>query len=336
MLMRLKRHVTQDFQAITCDQEVLCDALKQCQDQVACAPEDAVIVRKNGQFIITPEKQGRQMDIEKTADAVTEAVEKTWRKDAVTAPLEAVYTEPDHTQAELSVIQDELGAYETSFAGSSSGRIANIKNGAAKLENHVVYPGEEFSFLELARPFNAANGYAMAGTYVNGRNTPGMGGGICQVSSTLYNAVLRAELTVTERTNHMMTVGYVPLGADATIANPYTDFKFKNESGYPVLIEAYTYGTMLYVRIYGKEERPADRTIEFITVTEQTIYPGADVITYDNTMPTGEVRVDQNAHTGYVAAFYKNIYIHGKLTDQILINRSQYGAYPRYITKGSA
>ena len=321
---------------LTCDQEVLCDALKQCQDQVACAPEDAVIVRKNGQFIITPEKQGRQMDIEKTAAAVTAAVIRSWRKDAVTAPLEAVYTEPDHTQAELSVIQDELGAYETSFAGSSSGRIANIKNGAAKLENHVVYPGEEFSFLELARPFNAANGYALAGTYVNGRNTPGMGGGICQVSSTLYNAVLRAELTVTERTNHMMTVGYVPLGADATIANPYTDFKFKNESGYPVLIEAYTYGTMLYVRIYGKEERPADRTIEFITVTEQTIYPGADVITYDSTMPTGEVRVDQNAHTGYVAAFYKNIYIHGKLTDQILINRSQYGAYPRYITKGSA
>ena len=65
---------------MTCDQEVLCDALKQCQDQVACAPEDAVIVRKNGQFIITPEKQGRQMDIEKTADAVTEAVKKTWRE----------------------------------------------------------------------------------------------------------------------------------------------------------------------------------------------------------------------------------------------------------------
>ena len=174
----------------------------------------------------------------------------------MTAALEADYSEPAHTREELSVIKDELGAYETSFAGSSRAELPILKNGAAKLENHVVYPGEEFSFLELARPFNAANGYALAGTYVNGRNTPGMGGGICQVSSTLYNAVLRAELTVTERTNHMMTSVMCRFGADATIANPYTDFKFKNESGYPVLIEAYTYGTMLYVRIYGKEETP--------------------------------------------------------------------------------
>lgn len=319
----------------SCDEAVLEAALESRRPETDTQAKDAVLVRKNGEFIITPETVGRTMDLEATKKAVSEAVAGSWRDDEVRAPLLLSLTEPAHTSEELSVIKDELGAYETSFAGSAGGRIANIKNGAAKLENFVLYPGEEYSFLEMMRPFTAANGYHMAGTYVNGRNTPGMGGGICQVSSTLYNAVLRAELTVTERSNHMMTVGYVPLGADATVANPSTDFKFKNETSYPVLIEAYTYGTTLYIRIYGKEERPENRTVEFITVTEQVIAPGADVLTYDKSKPSGYVSVEQNAHTGYVAAFYKNVYIDGKLSEQTLVNRSKYGAYPRYITKGS-
>lgn len=320
---------------LSCDEDTLLAALESLRPKTDTEAKDAVLVRKNGEFVITPETVGRTMDAQATKKAVAEAVSSHWRDDEISVPLVFSVTEPAHTSEELSVIKDELGAYETSFAGSADGRIANIKNGAGKLENFVLYPGEEYSFLEMMRPFTAANGYHMAGTYVRGRNTPGMGGGICQVSSTLYNAVLRAELTVTERTNHMMTVGYVPLGADATVANPSTDFKFKNETAYPVLIEAYTYGTTLYIRIYGKEERPANRTVEFITVTEQVIAPGADVITYDKSKPSDYVSVDQNAHTGYVAAFYKNVYIDGKLSEQTLVNRSKYGAYPRYITKGS-
>lgn len=218
-------------------------------------------------------------------------------------------TNPAHCADELLTVKERLGAYETSFAGSSKGRMANIRNGASKLENTVVYPGEEYSFLQAMTPFSEENGYFTAGTYVNGRNTPGLGGGICQVSSTLYNAVLRAELQVTERTNHMMTVGYVPLGADATIANPSIDFKFRNDTKTPVLIEAFTSGTMLYVNIYGKETRPKNRTVEFVTVTEETVQPGADVVTYDASKPADYFYVEQNAHTGYTAAFYKNIYI---------------------------
>ena len=133
----------------------------------------------------------------------------------------------------------------------------------------------------------------------------------------------------------MMTVGYVPLGADATIANPSTDFKFRNDSQTPVLIEAYTSGTMLYVNIYGKEVRPENRTIEFVTVTEETVLPGADVVTYDSERDADYFYVAQNAHTGYTAAFYKNIYVDGHLTEQILVNRSIYGAYPRYVVRGS-
>lgn len=319
-----------------CDPQKVAKLLEERRGETDKAASDASLVRKNGNFVIAPEAAGQTMDSGATAEAIAEAVEENWRSGRDGLRVDAVMHEalPKHTAAELSVIKDRIGAYETSFAGSSDGRASNIRNGAAKLENTVVYPGEEYSFLQAMSPFTEENGYHMAGTYVNGRNTPGLGGGICQVSSTLYNAVLRAELTVTERTNHMMTVGYVPLGADATIANPATDFKFKNESGTPVLIEAYTSGTMLYVHIYGREVRKENRTVEFVTVTEEVVQPGADVVTYDSSQPADYFYVEQNAHTGYTVAFYKNIYIDGNLMEQILVSRSIYGAYPRYVVRG--
>jgi len=319
----------------TCDRGVLEEALMGRTGEVHKAPVEASIVRQNGQFIVSESQNGRALNAAKMTDAIVSAVENGWNRADIPVPLIVDETEPAHTTAQLQAIQDLLGSYATSFAGSSGNRAGNIKNGAAKLENHVVYPGEEFSFLSLMAPFSAANGYYMAGTYVNGRNVDGMGGGICQVSSTLYNAVLRAELTVTQRSNHMMTVGYVPLGADATIATPNVDFRFVNDMASPVLIEAYTYGTTLYVNIYGAETRPAGREISFVTVTEQVIAPGKDVITYDASLPEGYREITQKAHTGYVAAFYKNVYVNGELESQTLVSRSRYGAYPNYVTQGS-
>lgn len=93
---------------------------------------------------------------------------------------------------------------------------------------------------ETVAPFTAENGYAMAGSYLNGEVVDSMGGGICQVSTTLYNAVLRAELEVVERSPHSMTVHYVELSEDAAIAGTYKDFKFKNSTDYPIYIEGYT------------------------------------------------------------------------------------------------
>lgn len=318
----------------TCSRSLLEQVLNEKAGEINKEPVNALIRRSGGEFMRTPEQNGWTLDVGKTADRVMAALQAWDRQDTLKAALAVSEKAPGHTLAELSAVEDRLGSYTTSFAASSANRIANIKNGTAKLDGVIVYPGEEFSFLSYMVPFTAEGGYYPAGTYVNGKSVDGMGGGICQVSSTLYNAVLRAELTVTQRTNHMMTVGYVPLGADATIANPGTDFKFRNDFEFPVYIEAYTSGTNLTVSIYGDEWRPPNRTVEFISVTEKTIPPGADVVTYDASKPKGYREVTQGAHTGYVAAFYKNIYVDGSLTEQLLINRSQYGAYPRYITVG--
>lgn len=320
---------------LTCDRGLLEELLNSRASEVHREPKEASIIRQGGQFIIEESQNGTALNTLQMTDAIVDAVENDWNREDITIDLIVDEAVPKHTTEELSVIQDLLGSYETSFAGSKNNRINNIQNGAAKLENYVLYPGEEFSFLSLMVPFTAENGYKKAGTYVEGKNVDGMGGGICQVSSTLYNAVLRAELTVTQRSNHMMTVGYVPLGADATIANPNVDFKFKNETETPILIEAYTSGTSLFVNIYGQETRPPERSVSFVTVTEQTILPGADVITYDASKPPSYRVVTQNAHTGYVAAFYKNVYVNEQLVEQTLVNRSRYGAYPAYVTQGS-
>lgn len=296
---------------------------------------DAVLVRHSGEFQITDEVTGIKVDVAATASAVEKALGEGW--DGTSRKLAVVVeeTQAEHARAELEVITDLLGSYSTNYSSSSSNRIANIANGASLIDETVVYPGETFSFLEHVVPFTAANGYYQATGYSGGKVVPSTGGGICQVSSTMYNAVLRAELEVVERSNHGLTVGYVPLGADATVAEGSVDFKFKNNLENPIYIEAYTWQGNVYVCIYGQETRPSNRTIEFYSVTEQTISPGKDVITKDDTQPEGWQEVTQSAHNGYVASFYKYVYVDGELEDTILINTSRYSATPRYVTVGT-
>lgn len=325
-----------DYQIrFTCDTAALENILNERAGEVNREPEDAILVRHGGQLLITDEVIGRTLKAAETAQLVSDTITRGWDRQDLS--IEAAFDQaaPAHTAQELSVVQDVLGTYTTSFAGSSYNRIENIKNGAAKIDETVLYPGDEFSFTQAVAPFTSDNGYYLAGGYASGKTVDTMGGGICQVSSTLYNTVLRSELTVLERTNHMMTVGYVPLGADATIAEPTIDFKFRNDYEYPVYIEAYTYGSSVTVTFYGKETRPQNRTLEFESVTEQTINPDPDVVTEDPTLPEGYEKVTQSAHTGYVASFYKLVYVDGNLESRELINRSTYNAYPRYVTRGT-
>lgn len=334
-LTDVKNHNASYKISFVCSRDQLTAAISARADQINRQPQDATIVRHDGQLIITEELIGRNLKIEETADSVMNTLAGEWDKTSLTAAVIMEETPAVHTAEELSVIQDCLATYTTSYGGSSSNRVANIQNGAAKIDETTLYPGDTFSFTQAVAPFTAENGYYLAGAYASGKNVDSMGGGICQVSSTLYNTVLRAELTIVERTNHMMTVGYVPLAADATIAEPTIDFKFRNDYDFPVYIEAYTYNGSVTVAIYGKETRPANRTVEFESVTEQTIAPPADVVTEDLNQPEGYEDVTQSAHTGYVAALYKCIYVDGVLESRALVNRSTYQAYPRYVTKGT-
>lgn len=145
------------------------------------------------------------------------------------------------------------GSCTTSFKGSSGNRIRNIQIAASNVNQLMLQPGEEVSMSKAFLPRTAANGYRTAGTYVGGKVVPGMGGGICQVSSTIYNAVMNSGLTVLERHPHSMPVHYLPLGMDAAISGGSKDLRVRNDYPFPVLFEAYTKGNNLTVNIYTNE-----------------------------------------------------------------------------------
>ena len=152
------------------------------------------------------------------------------------------------------------------------------------------------------------------------------GGGICQVSTTLYNAVLKAELEVTARSNHTMVVNYVDLSKDAAIAEGVMDLEFVNNKDVPIYIVGYAYGGTLSFTIYGHETRPANRTIEFESRTTSTIEPSGTKLYPNVEQSVGYVNQTQSPHTGYTAELWKNIYEDGVLVDSVQINSSSYQA----------
>lgn len=183
-------------------------------------------------------------------------------------------------------------------------------------------------------PFTAANGYHLAGSYSNGQTVQTYGGGICQVSTTLYNAVLRAELNVTERLNHSMTVHYVPLSADAAISGTDKDLKFTNNLDYPIYIQGTAGGSSITFTIYGKEYRASNRKVEYVSQTLSVRGPSEKVIK-DNTMEEGKRVVESNGRTGYTARLWKVVYIDGKETKRTQVNSSSYMSTPSVVRVGT-
>lgn len=317
------------------DQDKLKAALKEEAEAFNSEVQEPSLVRHGGEFILTDSKVGRKVDVDATVADGMAAMGEGWHGQSPVVDITAEETKPSHTSEELAEVTDLLGSYSTSYWSSSSNRIANIANGASLIDETVLYPGESFSFLSHVEPFTTENGYYQATGYSGGKVVPSTGGGICQVSTTLYNAVLRAELEVVDRSCHGLTVSYVDLAEDATVSEGSVDFVFRNNLENPIYIEAFTYEGEVYVRIYGKEYRPASRTIEFESVTDDVYSPGEDVISYDNTLPAGYEEVTQSAHQGYAASLYKIIYENGEKVDTQLVNTSRYASSPRYVTVGT-
>lgn len=278
---------------------------------------------------------GKEVDVDDLKSKVKEAL-KEWSTEDVTVEAVVKTTEPKYTIEQLRGIDSKLGEYTTSFGSSSEDRSKNVKNAASKINGTILYPGETFSTLKKITPLTTDNGYALAGSYVSGKVVDSVGGGVCQVSTTLYNAVIRAELDVKVRNNHSMVVTYVDIAYDAMIAESSgSDFKFCNNTDAPVYIEGGVNGKTITFRIYGKETRPSNRTIKFEKKILQTVQPGADVITTDNTKDPSYYKVTQSAHVGYKAELYKIVCIDGAEKERIKLNTSTYKAAPKYITVGS-
>lgn len=286
---------------------------------------DATIVRENDGFIVTPSQTGLAVDLDETIQTLGEAL-SNGLEEPVHVEATVVETHPVRTTEMLETIQDVLGSFSTSFSSSGAARSKNLKVGSGKINGTVLMPGETLSGYEAMGPLTVANGYANAASYANGLVVDSIGGGVCQIATTLYNAALLAEMEITQRQNHSMIVSYVKPSQDAAIAGTYKDIKITNPYDTPLYIEADTEGRKLTFTIYGQETRPENRTIKFVSETLQRIDPGAPIEQQDGTLAPGARVQVQSAHIGYKSRLWKYVYVDGVETERILLNTDTYGA----------
>lgn len=268
---------------------------------------------------------GLTLKVEESVALVQEAFE-AWEGGDLTLDLAVDRVSPAITQEELSKVKDVLGTATTNYSASSWERATNVENGCAKISGTLLMPGDYFSVTDAVTPFSAENGYQPAPSYEENRVVDSYGGGICQVSTTLYNAVLKAELEVTSRSNHTMIVTYVDPSKDAAIAEGVMDLAFVNSLNTPIYIVGSAYGGVLNFTIYGEETRPSNRSIEFVSNVTSTTEPSGVKLTANAGQNVGYLQQTQSPHTGYTAELWKNIYEDGVLVDSVQVNSSTYQA----------
>jgi vancomycin resistance protein YoaR len=300
--------------------------------------QNATLSRENGEFIIHDGTTGMVVDEDASLALIYDYfTDGSWNGEDASLDLVVAVDEPEGSKEELLKVKDVLGSFSTSFQTSNASRSANVRNGCALINGVTLYPGEEFSTYDTVSPFSEANGYYMAGSYLNGQVVDSLGGGICQVSTTLYNAVLLAELEVTERYNHSMIVTYVDPSADAAISESAgKDFRFVNNTGAPIYIEGYTTeDKQIGFVIYGEETRDAGHKVVYESEVVSKTYPDTEVIYTNASAPIGSVSV-QSAHIGYKANLWKVVYENGTEVSREMINSSTYKMAPRSATVGVA
>lgn len=280
-------------------------------------------------FAVYPSSNG--LDFSISVDEAKQMISTP--NETYTIPLKTLY--PDVTTNEIGTeaFPDMLATYSTSYASSNANRSTNIALAASKINGTVLMPGEEFSFNGTVGKRTASAGFKTATVYSNGQVTTDYGGGICQVSSTLYNSVLRANLEITNRVNHTFTVGYVPIGLDATVSWGSPDFKFKNSRSYPIKIVATTSNKRLTISVYGLKE-DVEYEVELVSYKTGTV-PYSTVYTTDSSLGKGKTKVVQSGSNGATSVAYKILKLNGKEVSRTLLSKDRYSPHNQIIARGN-
>ncbi len=287
-------------------------------------------------FVVSDGQKGYVVDQAQSLSLIDSFIQNGYGQGSNIVSLAIKEDEPRGSYEELSKVRDVLGTFTTSYKSSGASRSANVANGCRLINGSTIYPGDEFSVLDTITPFTEANGYFPAGSYLNGLVVESVGGGICQVSTTLYNAVLLAELEVTERHNHSMIVTYVDPSADAAIAESGgKNFKFVNNTQSPIYIEGYTTSDKhITFTIYGVETRDPGRKVSYQSEVLEKTPASADQFVTDPSSALGSVST-QSAHLGYKAQLWKIVTENGETTKEV-VNSSTYKMVPKIVTVGTA
>lgn len=291
--------------------------LNKIRNEIYKEPKNAYYTQNP--FTIYPHVNGVDLNvsIEEAQNQVNASTEAN-----VTIPLKITTPAVTTNHIGTEAFPDLLATFSTTFSTGNANRATNIRLASNKINGVVLLPGEDFYYNKVVGQRTAAAGFKSAGVYVNGRVENGIGGGICQVSSTLYNSVLRANLQIVKRSNHYFATGYVPLSTDATVSWGGPEFAFKNSRKYPIKIVSSVNGGKITISIYGcKEETEYEVIIQSQTLqtipmkTERRVNPA---------LPKGTTKTVQKGHGGYKSRAYRILKLNGTEVSRQLLSTDTY------------
>lgn len=293
------------------------DIVEDISQKINIDSKDAEFDFNAGNIRIKDEIIGRALDKDKLIGLIEANIEEF--KD-INMPVNV--DKPKYTREFYSQINGVIGEFSTSFKGSSYGRIENIKLSAKALSNKLLLPGEQLSYNETTGPRQKSSGYLDAPVIVAGDLTPGVGGGVCQTSTTLYNALLLADMKILKRSPHSLTPSYVPKGQDAAVATGYLDLVFQNDFDFPVYTLSKVVGDRLYFYIYGDTIKK-DYTVKIDSELLQKIDYNI-IENLDEAIAPGVKQLVQDGRTGYKVKTYKTIIKDGKTIERVPITTDYY------------
>ena len=260
-------------------------------------------------------------------------IDNQLQKRIVPVELVVKVEEPTVTKVQLSEVDTILGRYTTKIKASSSERISNIKIAAEKMNNYLMMPGDEFSYVNETGPYKISNGYKNAPVIVDGELQSGIAGGVCQLSSTLYNSVLYSGLEIVNIKNHTIPSSYVEKGRDAVVTDSGIDFVFKNSLDHPVYIKSYVLGSSVVTEIYGSSKDK--KNIEISTNIDSVLEPTVKKVE-DPTIEKDKEQVLENGRNGYTVSTYR-IYkdSNGNIIEKEKIYTSYYPKKQKVIAVGT-
>ena len=270
------------------------------------------------------------------AMSVDEAQKEVDSEDKDEYKFKLVITKADKTINDLGLeaFPYEISEFSTKYDASNVNRSTNLKIAAGKINGIVLMPGEEFSYNKVVGKRTVEEGYKDAKIYADGGVVDGLAGGICQISSTLYNAVLLANLEVTERYNHTYTTSYLPAGRDATVVWGAKDFKFVNNRSYPIKIEASVGNGIAEFKFHGIAEE-TEYEIKILPVVTSSI-PFSIAYEDDPTLPAGVEHLKQGGHAGCRVTTYKEVRLNGTTISKDIITTDTYSPMKKIIVRGIA
>ncbi len=229
---------------------------------------DSTIKIVNNKVEVTNHQNGIKLDEKSLINDIKNKLKNIdFKESDIVVDVKYQNIEPKYKKEELSLVDTKISSFKTTH-NSSEGRTSNLKNAASKINNTLLMPQEEFSYSQQTGPVTIANGYKNAPVIVNGKLQDGIGGGICQVSSTMYNAQLMTGILPTQRRNHSLAVSYVQKGLDATVATGVVDYKFKNTLDYPIVISSYASSNEVVVEFWSNKNATKGITYKPISYIE--------------------------------------------------------------------